>query len=111
MIFEEFIEKCRLDINPSDHPKIIARVNVDIGEPPIIIKGFTIKNGIDNRSSKPCIYASAPSFQNRYGKSSPIIFMPEELWKLLTAKILSEYRRQAQEKEDFDPYDPMLENM
>jgi hypothetical protein len=64
---------------------ILARASVDLQEPPIVIKGFTVREKGGQKFVVP------PSFPSRTGAMSPIIWMPLELWNILIAKILKTY--------------------
>lgn len=86
--YDRIVGNCRLEIS-TNASGVLARINVDLVEPPIIIKGFTLKEGIDKegRSYK---QLSAPSYRGKF-KFHPNIWMPEELWRMLSKKIISEY--------------------
>lgn len=60
---------------------------------PLRINGITINR--NKETGKP--FVSAPAFPNRYGKYSPIIWMPDPLWKILSGKILMEYCKKTGE--------------
>ena len=111
MSFEEVVRKCQIEIKDSTNEKIVARVKVDLGDPPVSIKGFTIRKGIDNKSSEECLYVLAPSFPNRFGKNSSILWMPEDLWHLLTKKILNQFEGKVNDIEEISLDDPMFERL
>lgn len=85
----KIIDNLKIKIIPYD-AKILARVEVDLCSPPIIIKGFTVK-----KNAEGVIFTSPPAFSNRYGKMSPIIWSPKDFWDLLSKKILTEYNSQV----------------
>lgn len=111
MNFEEIVKKCKIEIQKSTNEKIEARAKVDLVDPPVSIKGFTIRRGIDKESSKECLYVLAPSFPNRFGKNSSIIWMPDNLWHLLTKEILSQYVNKVKETEEISLDDPIFEDL
>lgn len=86
--YKKIVKQTTVEVNISTTQKILARVSVDLQKPPIIIKGFTVREK-DNRK-----YVLPPSFPNFQHSMSPIIWMAKELWELLATKILDEYQKE-----------------
>jgi len=94
--YEEIIGNCRMEIS-TNASGVLARINVDLVNPPIIIKGFTLKEGID-KEGNPYKQLSAPSFRGKF-KFHPIVWMPEDLWRMLSKRAICEYESKAKSEE------------
>jgi hypothetical protein len=66
---------------------ILARVSVDLQNPPITIKAFTVR---ENDGHK---YVLPPSYISYSNKMKPTIWMPLELFYMLNMKILETYEK------------------
>lgn len=99
MDYEEIAEKVKIEIKLFE-TKILAQAKIDLTDPPIIIKGATIKrNGTTGK-----IFVSPPSYFARF-KMHPIIWMPKELWAMICTKILKEYSKMTGESIGDDEID------
>ena len=76
--------------------KVIARVSIDLKKPPILIKGFTVRQKDGER------FVIPPSYPNLRKSMSPIIWMPNELWTILVKKILLEYEKVARTSDQIE---------
>ncbi len=85
MNYEEIVGRIKIEIRLYE-VKILAQVKIDMVDPPVIIKGLTIKrNAKENK-----VFVSPPSYFAKY-KMHPIIWMPKDLWTMVCSKILKEY--------------------
>lgn len=94
--YVEIVSNCKLEIS-TNASGVLARINIDLVDPPIIIKGFTLKDGID-KEGKPYKQLSAPSYRGKF-KYHPNIWMPEDLWRMLCKRVISEYEAKAKSEE------------
>ena len=92
--YEDIIDNCKVEIS-TNASGVLARINIDLTTPPIVIKGFTLKEGIDKDGNQ-YKQLSAPSYRGKF-KYHPNIWMPEDLWKLLSKRVIKEYEARVQE--------------
>jgi len=99
MDYEAIVEKIKVEIKLFES-KILAQAKIDLVDPPIIIKGATIKrNGTSGK-----VFVSPPSYFSKF-KMHPIIWMPKDLWVLVSNKILKEYSKMTGESIPEDEID------
>lgn len=99
MDYEAIVERVKVEIKLFE-TKILAQAKIDLTDPPIVIKGITIKRNGDSGK----IFVSPPSYFARH-KMHPIIWMPKDLWAMISNKILKEYSNitgESVEKDEID---------
>lgn len=99
MDYEEIVEKIKVEIKLFE-TKILAQVKIDLTDPPVVIKGLTIKR--NTKENK--VFVSPPSYFARY-KMHPIIWMPKDLWIMICNKVLREYSKMTGESIPEDEID------
>lgn len=101
MDYKEIVNRVKIELRIYDG-KLLARANVDLVDPPIIIKGFTVRRNMTSSQ----LYVYAPAYMS-LKKMCPLIWMPKDLFVLLSDKILEEYSKKTgeitgQEEVDID---------
>ncbi|MEI8061444.1 MAG: hypothetical protein WCG99_04100 [Candidatus Berkelbacteria bacterium] len=90
--YQQLINKLKIEIVLFEQPNaVLARVKIDLVDPPIVIQGYTIrKNEAENK-----LYVSPPSYPSRFKKFCSIVWSPNDFWKLLENKILDDYKKKT----------------
>jgi len=87
--YQGIIDRMRFKIELFDQGSaVLARVQIDLVDPPIMIQGYTIR--INQEQNK--LYLAPPSYKSKYNKFCPIVWTPTDFWQLLDTKILGEYK-------------------